>query len=233
MFRTDGGDSPTAVISVMMTLMSPHEPMSSEGLTIDELAARAGVTPRTVHYYVAQGLLPGPGKQGPRTRYAPAFLDLLLRIRMLQNERGLSLRSIRDLFEREGLIAPRTRGRRSSRTPTSRTTTSRTTTSRPRSSNLETEIHPSGTESSDAPDRDAAAPADVAASPTATDLLRALRKLVGDRPVPSAGSGDRWVTIPISRDLVLAGRRLRNDDLHALQRAADHLRFILLNGKRS
>jgi hypothetical protein len=73
----------------------------------------------------------------------------------------------------------------------------------------------------------------LAGSPTASDLLQALRELIGDRRVPSAGSGDRWVMIPISRDLVLAGRRLRTDDLHALQRAADHLRFILLNGKRS
>ena len=242
----------------MMTLMIPSEAIGSEGLIVDEVAARAGVTPRTIHYYVAQGLLPGPGKQGPRTRYSLAFLDLLLRIRMLQDERGLSLRSIRELFVREGVIPPRVRGRRSSRatatSPRSRDPES-VSGDDVRSSDAGTgdvasrDVRIGDAGSSDAGSGDAGsgdarigdtgtAEAGVEAetsvgSPTATDLLQALQELVGERRVPSAGSGDRWVTIPISRDLVLAGRRLRNDDLHALQRAADHLRFILLNGKRS
>lgn len=252
--------------------------MDSEGLTIDEVAARAGVTPRTVHYYVAQGLLHGPGKQGPRTRYSPAFLDLLLRIRMLQSERDLSLRSIRHLFEREGVIAPRARRRR----PSPRTATdARSTDTENQSSDEESQARSSRSDRSDFPgvpqtppelarsmgasqrvDDESGADAAVgmwpaiepresqgadetsgadaggggdllAGSPTAADLLQALQELVGERRVPSAGSGDRWVTIPISRDLVLAGRRLRPDDLQALQRAADHLRFILLNGKRA
>ncbi|MCA9728838.1 MAG: MerR family transcriptional regulator, partial [Candidatus Eisenbacteria bacterium] len=55
----------------------PQNPLDVDGFTIGELAARAGVTSRTIHYYVSQGLLPGPGKQGPRTRYPQSFLDLL------------------------------------------------------------------------------------------------------------------------------------------------------------
>jgi hypothetical protein len=54
---------------------------------------------------------------------------------------------------------------------------------------------------------------------------------VGERTVPSAGSGDRWVTVPITRDLALAGRRLSLDEVQALQRAADYLRVLLLEQK--
>src|SRR5438045_3652795 len=44
-------------------------------LTIAELAARAGVTPRTIRYYVAEGLLPPPGGRGQRPPVCPADPD--------------------------------------------------------------------------------------------------------------------------------------------------------------
>ena len=37
--------------------------------TLQELATIAGVTPRTVRYYISVGLLPSPGQVGPSTRY--------------------------------------------------------------------------------------------------------------------------------------------------------------------
>ena len=200
-----------------------------EGFTIGELAARAGVTARTIHYYVAEGLLPGPGKQGPRTRYAQVFLDLLLRIRHLQIERDLSLSTIRQMFEREGLVAARVRGSRRS------TRSTRAASSRPspdpdkdswRRAEAEAEAR---TVAGEAGSRDRGG---IPGGPTASDLLATLQSLVGERRVPSAGSGDRWVTIPISRDLVLAGRRLGKKEIQALQRAADYLRFVLLTGSR-
>ena len=48
---------------------------------LNELSDRAGVTPRTVRYYIQQGLLPAPDAQGPATRYGQAHLDRLLLIR--------------------------------------------------------------------------------------------------------------------------------------------------------
>lgn len=55
-------------------------------LDIKSLAARAGVTPRTVHYYIQQGLLPPAGTQGPAARYGRGHLARLRLIKRLQRE---------------------------------------------------------------------------------------------------------------------------------------------------
>lgn len=57
---------------------------NQDDLDLAELAAAAGVTPRTVRYYVQQGLLPSPGTRGPGTKYDRALLDRLHLIRRLQ-----------------------------------------------------------------------------------------------------------------------------------------------------
>lgn len=54
--------------------------------TITELADLAGVTPRTVRYYVSIGLLPAPGQVGPRTVYGHDVLQRLRLIRRLQQD---------------------------------------------------------------------------------------------------------------------------------------------------
>ena len=54
--------------------------------TIGELATLAGVTPRTIRYYVSIGLLPSPGQAGPGTRYGEGHLARLRLIRRLQRE---------------------------------------------------------------------------------------------------------------------------------------------------
>ena len=60
----------------------PDEPT----YTISELADLAGVTPRTIRYYLAQGLLPATGQSGPGTRYTDGHLARLRLIRRLQAE---------------------------------------------------------------------------------------------------------------------------------------------------
>jgi DNA-binding transcriptional MerR regulator len=55
-------------------------------LDIKELCDGAGVTPRTVHYYIQQGLLPSSGTTGSGARYSREHLDRLQLIRLLQNE---------------------------------------------------------------------------------------------------------------------------------------------------
>jgi DNA-binding transcriptional MerR regulator len=54
--------------------------------SITELADLASVTPRTVRYYLAQGLIPSPGATGPGVKYGDAVLDRLRLIRRLQRE---------------------------------------------------------------------------------------------------------------------------------------------------
>jgi DNA-binding transcriptional MerR regulator len=59
-----------------------HEPRHS----LTELADLAGVTPRTVRYYLAQGLLPGVGQTGPGSKYDDRHLARLRLIKRLQAE---------------------------------------------------------------------------------------------------------------------------------------------------
>ena len=66
--------------------------------SLTELADVAGVTPRTVRYYISQGLLPSPGTSGPGAKYDDAHLDRLRLIRRLQREH-LPLADIRQRLE--------------------------------------------------------------------------------------------------------------------------------------
>src|SRR5690242_14323104 len=68
-------------------------------LSLQQLADQAGVTPRTVRYYISQGLLPAPIGQGPTARYGRAHLDRLRLIRRLQLEHQ-PLAEIRSRLER-------------------------------------------------------------------------------------------------------------------------------------
>jgi DNA-binding transcriptional MerR regulator len=69
-------------------------------LTVDELAARAGVTVRTVRFYSTRGLLPPP-VLGPRRvgRYGPEHLSRLALIEELQRQ-GMTLAAIERYLER-------------------------------------------------------------------------------------------------------------------------------------
>ncbi|MFI0720452.1 MerR family transcriptional regulator [Streptomyces sp. NPDC021224] len=68
--------------------------MPQTALTVDELAARAGVTVRTVRFYSARGLLPPP-EIGPRRvgRYGPGHLSRLALIGELRQQ-GLTLAAV-------------------------------------------------------------------------------------------------------------------------------------------
>jgi DNA-binding transcriptional MerR regulator len=50
-----------------------------------ELSKLADVTPRTIRYYIAQGLLPSPGQLGPSSQYTDEHLELLRLIKKLQS----------------------------------------------------------------------------------------------------------------------------------------------------
>ncbi|MFG1806685.1 MerR family transcriptional regulator [Streptomyces sp. NPDC049040] len=81
--------------------------MPQTALTIDELAARAGVTVRTVRFYGARGLLPPPDI-GPRRvgRYGAEHLSRLALIEELQ-QHGLTLAAIERYLDQlpEGISA--------------------------------------------------------------------------------------------------------------------------------
>ena len=62
--------------------MPPSEDASVYG--VEELAERAGVSRRTVRYYVQRGLLPPPRGLGRGKHYTEAHLAALVRIKELQ-----------------------------------------------------------------------------------------------------------------------------------------------------
>jgi len=74
--------------------------MENEGTreySIGELAEEAGVSTRTIRYYVSEGLLPPPVGAGPNSRYTDAHLRQLGIIGRLK-EQYLPLREIRRLL---------------------------------------------------------------------------------------------------------------------------------------
>lgn len=75
--------------------------MPDDPYSLTDLARLADVTPRTIRYYVAQGLLPSPDAAGPATRYGQGHLARLRLIRRLQREH-LPLAGIRVRLERMG-----------------------------------------------------------------------------------------------------------------------------------
>ena len=78
---------------------------SPDPLDLTELADRAGVSIRTVRYYIQQGLLPKPEARGPGAHYKEEHLDRLLLIKRLQREH-LPLAEIRRVLEASAGEAP-------------------------------------------------------------------------------------------------------------------------------
>jgi len=66
----------------------------SEWMSLGELTEMAGVSVRTVRYYIAEGLLPPPEGSGPQSAYTPGHLD---RLRLIQRLKAayLPLKEIR------------------------------------------------------------------------------------------------------------------------------------------
>jgi Ca-activated chloride channel family protein len=77
------------------------------GLTVEELAARGQVSVRTVRFYIAEGLLLGPGSRGKAAMYGEEHLLRLRLIRRLAEQR-VPLAEMRDLLDRLSLDEART-----------------------------------------------------------------------------------------------------------------------------
>jgi DNA-binding transcriptional MerR regulator len=72
---------------------------SGDEFTIDELAARTGMTVRTVRFYATEGLLPAPERRGRIAYYGSQHRMRLELIRTLQ-EHGYTLAAIERVLER-------------------------------------------------------------------------------------------------------------------------------------
>lgn len=74
--------------------------------TIGDLAKRAGVTPRTIRYYTAEGLLPPPDTRGRYAHYGPEHLSRLMQISKLKAD-YLPLNVIRERLGEPTTVAVR------------------------------------------------------------------------------------------------------------------------------
>ncbi|MFF9198995.1 MerR family transcriptional regulator [Streptomyces sp. NPDC014779] len=82
-----------------MQQQASQERADEPGYTVDELAARAGVTVRTVRFYGTRGLLPPPVIGARRVgRYGPVHLSRLALIEELQRQ-GMTLAAIERYLE--------------------------------------------------------------------------------------------------------------------------------------
>lgn len=66
--------------------MAEQDDLAAPRYDVKELAGRSGVTPRTVHFYIQQGLLKPAGSPGPGARYTDGHVNRLRVIRRLQHE---------------------------------------------------------------------------------------------------------------------------------------------------
>jgi DNA-binding transcriptional MerR regulator len=73
---------------------------SSDALRMRDLVRVTGLPRETIHFYLAQGLLPKPLKTGRNTAvYGPEHLDRLQRIKDLQERHFLPLRAIKAVLD--------------------------------------------------------------------------------------------------------------------------------------
>jgi DNA-binding transcriptional MerR regulator len=77
-----------------MSRRHPDDSAHDGSYSLDELSREAGVTQRTIRYYIAEGLLPPPDSAGRNARYTREHLDRLLLIGQLK-EAYLPLKEIR------------------------------------------------------------------------------------------------------------------------------------------
>jgi DNA-binding transcriptional MerR regulator len=73
--------------------------------TLDELAATAGVNPRTIRYYIQLELIDPPQGQTRAARYSGLHLRRLLEIKRL-TEQGFSLERVKELLAQPASVSP-------------------------------------------------------------------------------------------------------------------------------
>jgi DNA-binding transcriptional MerR regulator len=83
--------------------VAASSPSRNGRLKISELAERSGVSAGTIKHYLREGLLEGDVVKTSRNMswYPPEFVDRVLLIKRLQEERFMPLRAIRDVLEED------------------------------------------------------------------------------------------------------------------------------------
>lgn len=181
--------------------------------SLDELIELTGYDRRTIAYYVQQGLLPRVGRRGPRTRYAQGFLDRLRYIRRVRDMqdtgimRAVTLAEIRVAFDDKTDLQIR---KVASGNEAPRWMAEAGGESEPAMSEATARLIGPGERAERAAGRqaDRADPAQV--KQLMTDLER--RAIEGQQQQTQI-SAQRWTQVPITDNINLAVKGLRDKDL--------------------
>lgn len=206
-------------------------------LTLQELADKTGVEPRTIRSYVEKGLLPGPDSLGRAARYPRETLDRLKVLQLLRDaNRNLTLDQIRLLLQSLGQsqIHAIATGRQQigavidtdAGTGTPSPAGALEYLRRLKSHAVAEPVHAS--RSWNAP---AAAPPDQGSLPALEQAARALADLAGLGTSSRSTRGEAWYRISVTPDIELAVRgEFAAEQLAQLHRISAALRLLFTKG---
>lgn len=213
---------------------------TSQGLTLQELADRTGVEPRTIRSYVEKGVIPGPESLGRGARYPRETLDRLKVLQLLRDaNRALTLDQIRVLLQRIAQSQLRAIAEGSMRIGAVIDTDAIGGTPLPktaamdylraiRASSLPT---PSVSPRSPATRASRQPPADDDELSILENAARALAALAGGLSSSRSTRGEHWYRISLTPDIELSVRGdFDTEQLAQLHRIGDSLRTLLTKG---
>jgi DNA-binding transcriptional MerR regulator len=250
-------------ITVAGDIMSEKQTYS-----IAELAEAIGISPRTIHFYVQKGLIPGVGRQGPRSRYLAEHLYTLLFIRRLQEEARLTLDEIAEVLTR---VSPRVLKAVAQEKEQLEVLDLRGVPDGAASevARLTDDEWPLGDATLGAPPEAEDMPPEAASRrarrlrrflppaflaqaeakvrgrgshggerremdimgldplPSGLDLLSDLQRLADEEKPSGEGPPDRWVSVPVTDDLLITAKGPNERTVRLLERIAGHIRKIL------
>lgn len=227
--------------------------------SIADLGEMTGISPRTIHFYIQKGLIPGVGRQGPKSRYAAQHLYTLLFIKRLQEEARLTLGEIAETLPRvpPRIIEAVARGDQPLEVLNLR--------SAPASEESEVKSLPGRVETlmAEMPPEAPGLPPEAASRrarrlgrlgppaflaqarvsalwggaagreskssqlQSSLDLLADLKKLAAEGEPPGGDGPDRWVSVPVTDDLLITAKGPSAKKVRLLERMAGHIRRIL------
>jgi DNA-binding transcriptional MerR regulator len=219
--------------------------MEEEKYSLRNLAAIVGIEPRTIRWYISEGLLRGPESRGRNAHYTDQHLKRLKMIRLLKEVYGLPLERIRrqvmmagdeNLEEVHEQLHERTTHRAEAQGEPQlnvprgvqqrarwRRGKTRGPGSQPPSSLLDDEVAEVVERATNVQEPKTNAPVQ--------DLLKGLRDVLGDRRVPRQARSKEVLKVDVTPEVALEIRGQHSPEEIALfEMLADHLREVLLGG---
>lgn len=210
--------------------------------TLEELAqtvsdlASTEITPRTIRFYIAQGLMEGPDKPGRTARYDEDHLNRLLAIQVLRaDDPSLTLREIEKWLSSHDeadirSVAERLKPRKqpSGGSPLEYLLNLRSRAPAPTGARGGSDAGTRGSTAASAPEGEPRAALGVDPAPE-MDALRPMERILrhlqpsAGRPVPRRARGEQWYRVRITDAMELSVRMdaFTETDLEVLERIAD------------